>query len=200
MPMAGRIRLDTNNIEASGPTPCRWKDPRSSNALSSPSVNSLRWPGEPHREPPTGVHGVVQSGIRTLEIPIIDGARVGDDVGVVGARHQDGDTETERRDLDRHRLAPPLHCALGRRVRRGGRLTAHTSRAGYQYDSPFTRRAHGRQQRLSERDRTQARWWQTSSATTPCRFLPPCRRRIFPHCVLPHRVHRRLLRSPWPPR
>ena len=39
MPEAGRILLDTNSIEASGPTPRRRNGPRSSSALSSPSVN-----------------------------------------------------------------------------------------------------------------------------------------------------------------
>ena len=39
MPMAGRIRLDTNNIDASGPTPRRRNDPVSASALTTPSVN-----------------------------------------------------------------------------------------------------------------------------------------------------------------
>src|SRR5208337_4568969 len=39
MPEAGRILLDTNSIEASGPTRRRRNGPRSSSALSRPSVN-----------------------------------------------------------------------------------------------------------------------------------------------------------------
>ena len=120
-----------------------------------PVGEPLGWPGETHREPPAAVHGVVQPRVGTLEVAIVNGARVGDDVGVVGAGHQDGDPESEWRNLDRHRLTPPLHCPLGRGVRRGGRLTAYPGRAGYQHDAPFARRPHRRQQSLGERDRTQ---------------------------------------------
>ena len=201
MPDAGRILLDTNSIDASGPTPRRRNDPRVVQRLEQ-SVGELAraaWPAASRTA--RGVFMVLcRRAYGPSKFAIVDGALVGDDVGVVGARDQDGDTETERRDLDRHRLTPALHGALGSRVRRGGRLTAHTGRAGYQHDAPFTRRTHRRQQRLGQRDGAQARWWRTSSATTPYRSPPPCRRRRFPRCAPARRVRRRLLRSTWRPR
>ena len=108
--------------------------------------------------------------------------------------------ETERRDLARHRFAPPLQRALGRRVRRGGRLAAHPGRAGHQHDAPLARRPHRRQQRLGERDGAQDAGGEHLSATAPCRSPRPCRRRRSPRCAPARTVRPRLLRLPWPPR
>src|ERR1700730_7833390 len=86
---------------------------------------------EPHRKTAAAVDRGVVPGVWPVEVAVVLGALVRDDVGVERSGYQDGDTESKRRDLVSKRFAPPFHRSLRGRVGGDCRNAAHATLTRY---------------------------------------------------------------------
>ena len=100
-------RLTANSIRASGPTGRRANGVVPSSALASPAANlSGDFAPDFIASLPRLSMVAWWRRVGPLEIAVVGGAGVGDDVGVVGAGDQDRDAQPERRDLAGHATPP----------------------------------------------------------------------------------------------
>ena len=163
-----------NSIRASGPTGRRTKGAFAVESLGEPGCEAVRRLGAVlHRRAATLVHGAVVTGVRSVEVAAVRRSRVGDDVGVVRAGHQDRDADAERGDFTGHGFAPPFERTLDSGIRCGGRHSAHSAGARDEHNAAPTRRPHRRQKRLGQCHRAEDVGCEHS--------LPQAHRRFFDH-------------------